>query len=175
LVKYVPDRVYIPESVPIKKKHEGQIKEVTWFGYSHNAQYLYNTFDELINRGIRLTFISNEIIELPLSYRGRLKVNNVAYSYESLNRRLIASDAILMPEPHGDLKAQYKSNNKTLHAWSIGMPVIKVPNDIKRLNDPIERQKESEKNLQEIKDKWDVKISVDEMKLLIKEIKEKKK
>ena len=173
LVRCIPDRVYIPESVPIKTEHADKITNLVWFGYSHNAHYLTRVFDELIRRGIQLTVISDNPIEAPMAYRGRINIHNVMYNYDSLNKEMVKCDAVLMPEPTGDERAKYKSNNKTLHAWSIGMPVIKVPEDIDRLATKEAREQETAKQLQEIKDKWDVRYSVDEYKALIEEIKTK--
>ena len=79
-----------------------------------------------------------------------------------------------MPDPEGDEKARFKSNNKTLQCWALGMPVAKTADDLDRFVDPAERNKEAKVRLKEIKERWDVKISVDEMKALIEEIKIKR-
>jgi hypothetical protein len=175
LVKCIPDRVYLPEMVPIKTKHEGFLRKLAWFGYSHNAQYLLSTFDDIISHNLELTVISNNPYDVPLAYRGRLKLENVPYDYNTLGKELMKYDAVLMPAPFGDEKSRYKSNNKVLQAWALGMPVITLPQDLERFNDPLERKKESELRLKEIKEKWDCRFSVDEYKDLIKEIKERKK
>jgi hypothetical protein len=174
LVKCIPDRCYLPESKPIKTEFNDEIKKLVWFGYSHNAHYLNSVYEELIRRGLELVIVSESPIEPPLMYRGKIKIHNVAFNYESLNREMIKYDAILLPDPYGDERAKYKSNNKTLQAWALGMPVIKVPEDLDRLASKEARMKESQMRLQEIKDKWDVRYSVDEYKALIEEIKARK-
>jgi len=164
----VPDRVYIPEHIPVKTKHEGRAKKAVWFGYQHNTHYLYKTFDELITKGIELTLISDKPFVAPLGYKN-LKYDNVAYSYP-IHAEIIKHDFVLMPAPTDDERARFKSNNKTLQSWAVGMPVVKDPKDLDRFMDPAEREKESKKRLKEIKDKWDVKLSVDQYREIIKGI-----
>ena len=174
LVKCIPDRVYLPEAKPIKREHSEVLKKVVWFGYSHNAHYLKQVYEELIKRDLELYVIADHPVDPPLLYKSKLKIKNIPYNYETLNKELIKYDAVLMPDPYGDERAKYKSNNKTLQAWSLGIPMIKIPEDIDRLMTKIEREKESEKMLNEIRDKWDVKYSVDEYRELIWEVKKKR-
>jgi hypothetical protein len=175
LVKCIPDRIYIPEAVPVKQDHAESLLKVVWFGYSHNAHYLSYTYDELIKRNIELVVISDDDVSLPMMYRGKLNITNIVYKYDSINKDIIKYDAVLMPDADKDERAKYKSNNKTLQAWSLGMPVIKIQDDIDRLLSKEARIKEGAKNRQEVIDKWDVKFSVDEYRALIEEIRNLKK
>jgi len=150
------------------------LRKLVWFGYGQNIHYLINTFDILIRKGIELTLISNISYEPPLIYRDKLKLHNIPYSQETLNKELIEHDAILMPAPFGDQKSKYKSNNKTLISWSIGMPVVTTPEELEKFMSKEVREKESIKRLKEVEEKWDSKISVAEYKLLLKEILAKK-
>ncbi len=170
----IPDRIYLPEHEPVKTEHRGVGQRAVWFGYSHNTHYLQKTLEQLILNNIKLTVISNEPYTPPYAYRS-LQLENVPYDYSSLNAHLINHDFVLMPEPNDDVKGKFKSNNKTLTAWALGMPVVTMPEDLKRFLDPIERAKESKARLQEIKDKWDVKYSVQEYRDLIKELQDAKK
>jgi len=174
LVKYIADRVYLPEATPVHTKHEGQLKKLVWFGYSHNVHYLTNTYDEIIKRGIELTAISNAPIEPPLMYRGKINIVNVVYNYDTVNREMVKADAVLMPEPSGDEKAKFKSNNKTVQAWALRMPVIKTPEDLDKFTNAEEREKEAEEKRQEVEKNWDSKLSVQEYRDLILEIKGRK-
>ena len=76
--------------------------------------------------------------------------------------------------PDSRPRGQYKSNNKVTKAWALGMPVARMSEDLERFLDPEERKKEAELRLKEVKEKWDVKTSVSEMKQLIEDIKNKK-
>ncbi len=173
-VQCVPDRVYIPEHKPIKEIHKGPLRKVCWFGYQGNTHYLMNTFDELINRDIELTIISNATYDPPLAYREKLNIKNVAYDYNTLFKELIKADAVLMPDPHGDEKSKYKSNNKTTESWALGMPVIRLPGDIDKFMSADTRRKESRRVLQDVKENWDVKDSVEDYRNIIEEVKKRR-
>lgn len=170
----IPDRIYLPEHQPVKTKHEGLGKKAVWFGYSHNTHYLTKTLEQLILNGIELTVISNEPYQPPYAYKA-LKLKNVPYDYSTIHKELIKADWVLMPQPTEDEKGQFKSDNKTLTAWALGMPVVTLPEQLTLfVNDPKAREEESKKRLQEIKDKHDVRISVEEYRKLITELKENK-
>lgn len=173
-VIYIPDRIYLPEAKPIKTQHSETLHKLVWYGYSQNAHYVTRGIPELIKRGVELTIIADAPVEPPREYRGKITINNIAYSYESINKDVIKYDAVLMPDPYGDERAKYKSNNKTIQAYSLGMPVIKVPDDLERLFTKEARIAESEKNLQEVREKWDVQLSVAQYKQLIDDIKKDK-
>lgn len=170
----IPDRVLLPEATPIKIEHSETIKKLVWFGYAQNAHYLTRVYDELIRRDLELTIVSESPVEPAQGYRGKININNVLFNYATVNKEMIKYDAILLPDPIGDERGKYKSNNKTLQAWSLGMPVIKVPDDLDRLATKESRVKEGLEKRKEIEDKWDVKLSVDEYRTLINEIKAKK-
>lgn len=172
LVKCIPDRVYIPEH-NARGEHDGKATKVAWFGYAQNAHYLLQTFDELIRQGLELTVISNTPYEPPMAYRA-LKVHNVPYSYPEVNKELAKCDLVIMPEPEGDERAKFKSNNKTLQAWALGLPVAKSADDLDRFASAEERNKERELRLKEISEKWDVRLSVEEYKEVIEQIKSAK-
>lgn len=174
LVQCIPDRVYLPEAVPVHGKHEGQLKKLVWFGYSHNSHYLEGAFDEIIKRGLELTAISDTPIESTFAYRDKLEINNILYNYETVNKEIVKVDAVLLPEPSGDEKGKYKSNNKILQAWSLHMPVIRVPEDLDRFVSGEAREEEAEKRRKEVERDWDCRLSVVQYKELIKEIVDKK-
>jgi hypothetical protein len=175
LVKCIPDRVYIPDHKPVKKRHTGVMKKVGWIGYSHNIHYIVPTFDDLIKYGIELTVISNNPYDPPLIYRNKLKLKNVPYNYGNLFKECVRLDAMLYPKPKGDERAKFKSDNKTTQAKAQGLPVITLPEDLKRFMKPEERKRASLEGLKEVKEIWDCKISVREMRALIKECKKRRK
>lgn len=170
----IPDRIYLPEHQTIKTEHIGPGTKAVWFGYSHNTHYLTKTLEQLILKGIELTVISNEPYTPPYAYRA-LKVTNIPYDYSTIHKELVKSDWVLMPEPNDDEKGKFKSDNKTLTAWALGMPVVSLPEHLDQfVNSAEARAEESKRVLQLIKDKYDVKYSVDEYRQLINELKETK-
>lgn len=170
----IPDRIYKPDHQPVKKDFIGDAKSAVWFGYSQNIHYIYKTFDELIRRKLSLTVVCESPFTAPVGY-SNLQVYNVPFTFPGVNREIIKHDLVLFPDVSTqDERGKFKSNNKTLQAWACGMPVARTPDDLERFMNPEERKKESELRLKEIDEKWDVKISVQEYKDLIEEIKKEK-
>jgi len=167
----IPDRIKMAEHTPyMKREHSNKIENIVWVGYLHNSIYLDNTLDELIRRNVSLTVISNREYFPP---KGKeLPVNNVKYNYPGVHSEMTKHDAVLLPGNRGKVnyRGQFKSNNKVLTAWALGMPVIQFPEDFDRLASKEAREVEVKKNLKEIRDNWLVERSVQEYKDLINEI-----
>ena len=173
LVKCVPDRIYLPEHKPRTKPHKGKIKSAVWFGYHHNTHYLTKTFDDLLRYQIKLTVISQQEYKAPMAYQS-LEIENVPYAYPGIHTELTKHDILIMPKPIEDEKGRFKSNNKILTGWALGVPVVTNSAELDAMLEGEARQKEADEKLQVIKDKWDVKLSVQEMKDIIEECKKRR-
>ena len=167
----VPDRIKLAEATPKKATHEGKGKKVIWFGYGQNHKYLDQTIDVLKNLNLQLTVISNVPYQPNLTFK--FEVDNIEYNYENFNKEMIKHDMVLLPPPYG-LKGGFKSNNKDIISWSLNMPVAREPDDLEKLIDPKERNKEVKKREIELKEKYDCKLSVEQYKNIIKEVKHDK-
>jgi len=176
-VVVIPDRQDL-EYCKVKKIHKGWAKEVVWHGYAHNSYVLGQAMPALLRLGLNLSIISNEMINL--------KNQSEAVTGQSLNERwtkwnvdtfcqeLIKSDICLMP-PAYKPNDRFKSNNKTTLAWAIGMPVAANAEELEKFMDENERINESEKNLKIVKEKFDIRQSVTQLRELIEQIKKGKK
>lgn len=168
----IPDRVNLDEHNP-RGPHEGRARSVVWFGYQHNAHYLEKTYQFLIDKGLSLTVVADKPIDVPKQYE-KLQLINIKYNYDTIHEELKKHDMVLLPNTSNDLKGEYKSNNKTLTAWALGMPVVSEPEDLDRFMDADSRNAERERVLKLIKEQWDVKLSVKEYQDLIEQIKKTK-
>lgn len=169
-VVYIPDRQDL--SFHTKKKvHKGTAKKVIWFGYSQNAKLLDTCLLTLKKLGLELTVLS----DCRPPYNGATM--NVKYDWEnpewSFDDVILEHDIVLLP-PDIRPRGKYKSNNKTLTSWCLGMPVANTKEDLIRFLKEEERTKEGDVRWQEVRDKWDVKQSVQEFKNLIQFIKDGK-
>lgn len=164
----IPDRLDLSLHSP-RGKHEGTAKKIVWFGYTHNIQYLQKTFDFIIEKGLELVIISNIAYQPPHGFE-RLRVENLRYDADSVNERIKECDFAIFPPTIDDMRGLYKSNNKTITAWALGLPVAQSPEDLDRFMSPEERNKEQELRLAEVKERWDVKLSVQEYQNLIKQL-----
>lgn len=166
----IPDRVAISEHKPIHPKHTGKAKHCVWFGYSGNFKYVSNAIPHLVKKGISLTTIADKPVKI--MDLENLNHDHVKYNYRKVHGIIGYADIALLPETKEyDFKGYFKSNNKTLTCWALGIPVVKVPGDLERFMDAGEREKERQKRLKEIETLWNVEYSVQEYKDLIGMIK----
>ena len=175
----IPDRVST-KSIRKRSKHEGKAKDVVWYGYSSNGNKIVpNILLALAKRGLSLHTITEAPLALGDTYG--VEVTNSKYEYETAYGLIKQSDFCLNPSLQGvnpydkNKKFLYKSNNKTIIAWALGMPVAETLEDIDKYMHAEERNKEIEVREKEIQEEWDIKLSVEQYKDLIKQICQKKK
>jgi len=151
----VPDRVDLEWSVPRHPKHEGKAEKVVYYGYYHNTKVLDATVDPLKKRGLKLVVIADQ------PYHGNDEF--IKWDTEIVNQEIIKNDIVLLPDaPSSDYRFQFKSNNKTIQAWALRMPVAKTAKDLDRFMNGEEREREAERRFREVEKSWDVKLSVRE-------------
>ncbi len=154
------------------KIHRLKAKEVSWFGYSHNSKALKTVIPHLVSRNLGLSVISDKAIELDAEER--LLTNRFTeWTLETVNKEIIKSDFVIMPGSR-DPNSRFKSNNKTINAYLLGMPVAVCVEELDRYLDPKNRQEDADKNYDMAVKEYDVKVSVQEMKDLIEKIKKEK-
>lgn len=172
-VVVIPDRMDF-EYFKEKKIHKGKAKEVCWFGYSHNSHVLKSLRMILPKYDLGISVISNEPIMLSNKDIGLVvKERYTKWDLKTVNREIIKSDFVVMPGSTSP-NHRFKSDNKTTTSWALGMPVAVCEEDLKRFSDPLERQKEADLRLKQVKENNNVKTSVEEMKALIDKLKKYK-
>lgn len=162
----VPDRLDLEEHKE-KKVHSGKAENVVWFGYSTGFTLLNSAITTIDSLGLGLIVISSSGFILPASYQQRIELVNYPWTLDTVNKDIIKGDIVINPRSD-KTKWKYKSNNKTLTAWALGMPVAKDARELKKFINEKARIEESKKRLLEIKEKWDIKLSVEQMKNIIK-------
>ena len=167
-VRYIADRVDLDIVTP-RKKHEGDAKAVAWYGYSQNYQMLESAIPAIKKLGLSLIVISDKGGYVPKTIDDKLDLTNYPFNQNTLYDDLARADIIINPKSDA-AHWKYKSENKTVQAWAIGMPVAENDIQLKALipvNARIEAQK---KNYEAVKKDYDVKLSVIELKNLILQI-----
>lgn len=168
----IPDRIKLSEHTP-RGEHTGKAKKIVWFGYSHNQHYLHFCLEFLAEKGLELVVISNQPYVPPTGFEF-VKITNYTYTYPQVHNYIKECDLYLAPET-GDERGKFKSNNKALTAMALGIPVVRVPEDLDRLITAEARNEQVKKDLEEIKSKWLVEESVKQLKGLINDCNEKDK
>jgi hypothetical protein len=170
-VVYVPDRLNF-QIFPDPKPLNDIVKEVCWFGYFQNA---HPTLDDKIARlaenNIDLKVVSNGFYEAPLDYGN--KITNIEYKTDTAYYEIQKSDMVLNPK-NQTAAFKYKSDNKTVIGWKLGLPVAETLDDFTRLLDYNERQKEVQKRMDEVNKNYDIKLNGSQYKEIICNIQQKR-
>ena len=164
----IPDRLDLKELDDIKTKgHIDPAQWVVWYGYSTNFEMLAGIEYHLKKNNLGLIVISDGNYILQGGYsEDDVPLKNIKWNSETVNENIQLGDMVINPTSKKG-KWKFKSNNKTILAWGLGMPVAVTPDDFKKFKDPIERTKEVVIRQKEVKEKWDVRLSVASYKELI--------
>lgn len=184
LVKYtdkpiwcIPDRLELSEFEGLKKEHTNErAKTAVWYGYSDNFPMLTSAINALVDCGIeKLIVIANRNSPyiLPASVEKKLELSNLPWTADTYNQDILKGDIVLNPQGSSG-RWKYKSNNKTINAWAMGMPVAHTKAELKALMDPIARKEEAEKRYKEAHEEYNITKSVDEFRNLINQLKQEK-
>lgn len=177
LARWLPAHV-IPDRIDLalhpEKKDWSQAPEqvsLVWYGFAHNAVSIQSLWPIIQELELPLTVISDEpqpgmwLYEVSGQYE---RFSWRPWALETVNAQIVQHDLVINPQPSEvDERFHYKSPNKDLTAWALGMPVAKTVEDLQRLLDFEERKAEAERHLSEVREKWDVRLSVDEWKRLV--------
>ena len=164
-VYVIKDRIDLA-TLPKPKKHQGTAKSVVWFGYSHNSWVLEEAIDLLKELNLKLIVISDGRF-----LSSDITVENIKWDVETVNAEIQKADFVLFPATKKGRHA-YKSENKTVQSWALGMPVATSPEEVRRFMEGGERQQEVDEKMKIVLEDYDVKKSVEEMRAVIESIKE---
>lgn len=154
LSKYTEKPIYIiPDSedveiLPPPKHHEGKAKKVVWFGYSSNLETIFPTFYTIKKLGLKLLVVTDGHLNT-----SECSYENIKWQEETCDQEYQKADFALLPDKMSG-RFKFKSNNKTIHSWALGLPVAKTPQEMERFMDGEERQKEAADRYQEVKEKY---------------------
>lgn len=129
IVVYIPDRLDLDFYPSPKELHRGKAKRVVWFGFIHNA---YETLEKMVpvikQFGLKLVIISNE------NYIKEDMVLSLDFEYHHFNHDTaydIIRQCDISLNPKSSLSFfKYKSNNKSLISWVLGLPVAHSPEEL---------------------------------------------
>lgn len=114
-VVFIPDCIDFDENNQRKTEHAEHLTKAVWFGYAHNGKMLTSVHASCRQRGIHLTAISDRMVKDCDEW--------VKYDRETINDEIVKHDIAILPPAGGEV-GRFKSDNKTINAWSLGMPVV---------------------------------------------------
>lgn len=171
-VWYIPDRLDFEEFGALRKTHRGPAKVAAWFGYSENFPMLNAAVNALPRNGIEELIViadKRKPYMLPNNLKDKITLINYPWTPETIYSDLLKADIVLNPQSQNG-RWKYKSNNKTLTAWALGLPVAHNDKELKSFQSEQARVEEGERVYNEVREKYDVKKSVEEFKKLIEEL-----
>lgn len=134
-----------------QKAHESVEKPtLIWFGYADNFERIRHLLPYIVSEKYRLITICEKPVPV-----GEF----VKWKMSSVNDNIIQGDIVLNPP---DLYG-YKSNNKTIASWLLGMPVASTVEDIKYFCEYIYREEEAHDKLKEAREKYNISLSANEL------------
>lgn len=169
-VVYIPDRIDL-DTINVKKEHIGDAEVVVWYGYSTGFYLLKPIISFLSKLGLTLLVISD--CDFNIGLGDKLNVINKRWNEGTVNEDIIKGDIVINPFSKKG-KWKFKSNNKTMNAKALGMPVATNSSELNELINVDARKKASEEGLIEVASEYDVKLSVRDYNELINSIKDGK-
>jgi len=171
-VKVIKDRFDLNE-FPSRKTHRGQAKEVVWFGYNHNAGALKLAVQSFERRGLKLKVVSEQD-PFASKWAGKPAEYEKMYSFkkylpETAYKEIQKSDICVLPNMTRP-RDRFKSENKTVIAQLLGLPVATNADQLDELMTADQRNKAVDTVYDIIRKEYDVKKSVQQMKGLIDEL-----
>jgi len=171
-VRVIKDRFDLTE-FPTRKVHRGQAKTVVWFGYKHNAQSLKLAVQSFERRGLRLKVISDQDpfasrwAAEPKEYESMYEF--VKYLPETAYKEIQKADICVLPKINRP-QDRFKSENKTVIAQLLGLPVAVNAEELDELMTAEQRNSNIDTIYDKLKQDYDVNLSVKEYKELINEL-----
>jgi hypothetical protein len=173
-ITVIPDRIDFRLLGDIKKTHEGggPARTAVWYGYSENFASLDASIEDVISLNIqRLIVIASPRKPYQLSSRLERYLTLINCEWdEELAPRILALADVVINYRLSDGRWVYKSNNKSIFAWALGVPVAHSAEELMRLIPEEARVKESQEKYQLVKSLYDVRRSVQEYKQLLDSI-----
>lgn len=167
-VVVIPDRFDL-SVIPPPKVHKGRAKKAVWFGYSHNAVLLKPNVQYLEEQGFHLTVIANEDPDAGRWLKDKAHYTYKKYQEKTIWQELQKHDIALLPKGQRP-QDRFKSNNKTIRANLAGLPVVYDLETLERVIEEKPRAEFARIAYDHAIKKYDVKLSVEQYKDLIKEL-----
>jgi len=97
--------------------------DACWVGYSANFSAVNEFYPYLLDRGIRLTVISDKPHRRP-------EVRFLPWSQATVNTQMAMLHDLVINPVGSASRWKYKSNNKTRKAWALGCPVARTVQEL---------------------------------------------
>lgn len=172
-VYVIPDCILNPHTLK-KKRHVGSLRSVLWYGYPENFEMLDSALQAVIKRDLELIVVSSKAYRpTAVVHKERLKLTNIPWTQDRWMDDLLKADVILNPRSTNG-RFRFKSDNKTIQAWALGIPVAHTDEELDKFIDADARQQEGDLRRKWVEDERDAVVAVKLMKEVISDVLSKK-
>lgn len=187
-ITFIPDRMDLQKYNRVKIHNRKESIRLLWYGYIENLKALepfkdeikeINKFHEkLYGKKLELVVVSNKKPDLKF-YESFNQLEIIYRQWDSykLIDYILDSDIVINCRPLEE-NFNYKSNNKTITSWALGVPCVEGINFKEKLKKFIEnpkfRKEEGIKKRAEVERCWDSRISAKQLERLVMQLKRKK-
>lgn len=171
----IPDRVDLTIHQQLKV-HEGRAKTVLWYGYIDNHQTIDQCLPAIQRLGLRLVVLSDKQYYPTHTVAGITEewlhnsVLNLSFDAETFVEDVVHNADIILNPKLTTGRFRFKSSNKTVIAWALGLPVAHDGEELEAMMDEQARKSEATKRRAEVEAHWDTRQSVKEYQDLIAQI-----
>ena len=166
LIVYIPDRFNFKLFPSPRGLHNDKAKKVVWFGYIDNA---YETLGSLLatiqKHDLTLKIISNRAYINDIVKQ--IKIEFVEYKQETAYWEIKDADIVLNPKSEKAFY-KYKSNNKSIIGWKLGLPVAENSKELEKFINPEIRNNEVFLKQKYIDIEYDILKSIEQYREIIK-------
>lgn len=132
-VIHVPDRINFDMLPSPKKISSARPQTLVWYGYINNARRtLDQVLESIAGMGLDLLVVANDKYE-PMNDYG-VNIENVLWEPGKAWQEIQRGDIVLNPRLF-EAKYRFKSNNKTVIAQALGLPVATTIDELELLMD----------------------------------------
>jgi hypothetical protein len=149
------------------------VKKLVWFGFIPNANETLQQFSAVIKEyNLELTIIADR----PYSQEDAIHELHPAYFQFNHNTAytIIQDHDVVLNPWSTKTSFKYKSNNKTVISWKLGLPVAETPDQLVRFFELAERLKEVEEKQEMVTQQYNIFRSIDQYRSVFEEIMRKK-
>lgn len=169
MVCHVPDRLDFRLYPAAREEHKEIVKRIVWFGFIHNAHETLNQFGNVIRKyNLKLTIIADR----PYSQEDAiydLKPEFIPFNHSTAYAIMQNHDVVLNPRS-AKLSFKYKSNNKSVISWKLGLPVAETADQLIKYFSLDERIREVAKKQLLVTQQYNITRSIDQYRSIFKEI-----
>jgi hypothetical protein len=167
-VLVIRDRIDLAVHNKIRIHKDKKEKTIVWYGSWANLKSLELAREDLEKLGleinIKLKLLYDKIGKHDIKFKN-IKVEKIEWTEEKVIEALLDAELAINPKYNGDWR-DYKTNNKTIKAWALGVPCVEEDfySKIKLyLGHSGYRGEEGWKFRKEAEEKYDARLSAEEL------------